>query len=289
MKKPSIVAFLTSQGIEVIPDGNRYVCKSPLKPRISGEEDKSPSFVIFPDGGFRDFSTGHWGDVWKLQRLMENTQDLSNLPEFTPRKVKKQTNWNGEIPNKYLDITEEERLMIVEYGKSRRITRGFIPGCGYRTDFSKRLALIFVHQIDGVISGAKFRFIDSRENERRFVVRGVSGFYILESEGTIGEKCMFLVESETSSNSLWEICCESNRPALILSHGSVEQIPASLPEFEGPRFLILDFDGNEKLYEQRVSKYSHLGLTPIRLNLGKSVDINSLYATNCHYQIEHLI
>lgn len=283
-------AYLVSKGFTLIPDGDRFVTNSPIK-ALSGDIDKTPSFVLFGDGFFKDFSTGHYGDLSTLMRLLGDSGEV-NLPDFSPPPPRKrQSHWNNQIPPKYLDISPEERDAIVAYANSRRITEGFIPGVYFRPDYSRRPAMMMVHQdIEGRICGAKFRAIDPPSGERRFVMRGRPGFYILKTFGTLTtDPVLYLVESETSANSLWMVCRETNRNAIVISHGSVEQIPKELPYSELRKFLILDVDGNDELYSTRVAKYSHLGLEPLKLNLPKGDDINSLYNSNSHYLIENLI
>ena len=53
--------------------------------------------------------------------------------------------------------------------------------------------------------------------------------------------------------------------------------------------LIIDYDGNETLYEERFKLYAHLNPEPIRLILAKGEDINSLYNLNKMYVIENLL
>src|SRR5690606_20083475 len=114
---------------------------------------------------------------------------------------------------------------------------------------------------------------------KRFVMRGSSGFYTLRSGD--GSDSLWVVESETSANSLWEYCSERYKNATIISHGSVENIPKDIPYKEIPKkYLILDYDGNQSLYKSRLEKYNHLGLRPLKLELPKGEDINSLYCRN---------
>lgn len=275
--KPSILAYLQSQGVELIPDGQRWMCKSPLKPLQGSGEDRTPSFVIYPDGGFKCWSTGEWGDVYKLQRLIGGT--LDGLPDYTPvLNVRRQDHWGDTVPAKYTDITEAERITINTYAMSRKITEGFIPGCYYKArpkGYDKKLAMMFVHKdLSGRICGAKFRNVAPEPGERRFVMRGRPGFYVLDT-GLPGPR--YLIESETSANSLWMILRSRGSGGVVISHGSVENVPKTLPLGDIPGYLILDYDGNEELYQKRVRKYNHLNLDEIKLRLDKAEDVNSLY------------
>lgn len=288
---PDIVTFLKSKGCDVVRDGNRYITHSPIK-ALQGSIDKTPSFTVFPDGKWKDFSTGLYGDVYKLQEILGG--DLGNLPAFQPIITTKQQDWKGQIPSKYLEVSQEEIEKIQAYAGSRGITEGYIPGCYFRPDYSKRLSLLFLHQINGVLSGAKFRALPESLSlgERKCVVRGKCGFYILTHYGTIpSEPTLYLVESESSANSLWMMARKTNRNVVILSHGSVSIIPKSLYEYGTikDKRLVIDQDGNFELYRTRLEKYSHLDLKPVTLNLPKGEDINSLWSRNESYLIEHLI
>jgi hypothetical protein len=281
MRKPDILEFLRRRGCTLIQDGNRYVTNSPIK-ALSGINDKTPSFTIFSDGGWKDFSTGEHGDIYRLQRLLGDSTDLSSLGEYMPPTVStKQGHWGGSIPPKYLEVTQEEREEIIAYGASRHILRGFTPAVYFTPDYERRPALMFVHiDINGEISGAKFRSIHNHEG-KRFVMRGRPGFYTLTTNGIFIKPRLFLIESETSANSLWEHCMERQWTAIVLSTGGVENIPDKLPNYGTKQgTLIVDFDGNEELYQSRVRKYSHLGLKPLKLELPKGEDINSLYCKN---------
>ena len=88
----------------------------------------------------------------------------------------------------------------------------------------------------------------------------------------------FIVESETSANSLWEICKEFNISCVICSIGGVNNIPRKLPdELQGlKRRVIIDYDGDEELYNERVDRLLHFG-KDIKIELPKGEDINSLY------------
>jgi hypothetical protein len=281
MMIPDILAYLEQRGCKLIREGGRYVTNSPIK-ALSGGVDKTPSFVVFGDGAWRDFSTGEHGDIYKLQRLLNDGSDLSHLGQFTPiASGPRQGHWQGSIPPKYLDISKEEREEIMSYGASRRITRGFTPAVYFSPQYERRPSLMFLHvDLNGEICGAKFRSIHNHEG-RRFIMRGKPGFYILRCEGRILKPKLFLIESETSANSLWEYCMEKEWTAIIISMGSVENIPEEIPFKETKwKRLLLDFDGNAGLYEKRVNKYSHLNIQPLKLELPKGEDVNSLYCKN---------
>jgi hypothetical protein len=278
--KPDILEYLRLRGCTLIRDGGRYVTNSPIK-ALSGGNDRTPSFVVWSDGGWKDFSTGEYGDIYKLKHILNDPIDLTTLGTFQPGQGKKQSHWEGSIPPKYLDISSGERDEIMRYAASRRITRGFTPAVYFTPEYERRLALMFVHvDLDGEICGAKFRAAQGTHG-RRFVMRGKPGFYILRTTGIFMRPKLFLIESETSANSLWEYAQEKKWTAIIISMGGVENIPKKIPFSETKyKRLLLDYDGDDELYQRRIAKYSHLGIQPLKLVLPKGEDINSLYCRN---------
>jgi hypothetical protein len=273
-----IVSYLQSKGYTVTRVGQRYITNSPIKKLRYGQNDSSPSFVIYGDGGAKCFSTGWYGDVVSLSREFGEQVPIG-LPEFKPLERIEKKPWPGEVPSYHLDITDRERSEIVQYATSRKITRGYIPAA-FIEHKVRYPSLLFVHQNErGEVCGGKFRTISGK---RRFTLRGVNGFYCLENLGPI-PPTLYLVESETSANSLWEITTNS----VIVSAGGVDNVPDRLPErYQGlPGYVVVDYDGNEALYQKRIKKYNHLGLKPLKLILPKGDDINSLYCKNEEYLI----
>ena len=65
----------------------------------------------------------------------------------------------------------------------------------------------------------------------------------------------------------------------VVSYGGVAAVPKELP-FDMPTKIIIDFDGNEKLYEERLELYGHLRGVPIKMMLPKGEDLNSLWVKN---------
>lgn len=275
-----IVSYLQLKGYKVTRVGSRYETNSPIKRLRFNQEDGTPSFVIYGDGRAKCFSTGWFGGIDRLAREF-GEQVPSTLPDFTPLESKPKTPWRNEVPSYHLDITPEEETSIRAYAASRRITRGFIPST-FTERGTRYLALLFPHLNEqGILTGGKFRTISG---SRRFTLRGVSGFYCLENEGFL-PMIVYLVESETSGNSLWEITKGIN--CAILSSGGVDNVPDRLPErYEGLKgYLVVDYDGNEELYQNRVKKYNHLKLEPLKLILPRKEDINSLYCKGEEYLI----
>lgn len=191
--------------------------------------------------------------------------------------------------------SDDEVNKINDYASSRGITRGYYPSIvpdystGERVD---RLALMFVH-IDEEMNecGAKFRFISPEEN--RFTARGSLKFYVLENLINNHSKrpCVYFVESETSANSLWEVCKQYNINCVVISMGGVgnriQGIPYKYKDIED-RYIIIDYDGNEDLYKKRLK--IHEGVAePIKIQFPKDEDFNSMYSRGEKELIKNLI
>lgn len=288
---PSVVDYLTSKGFKFVRRGSKDFTNSPFNPN-----DRTPSFAVFQDGGFKCFSTGKAGNIYTLLKHFGDTEgSISITPIWTPPPERKLKPWKGCIPQRYLDITEEERLSITQYAASRAITKGFECGVAYHQEGGKfvksGLAVLYPHfnELNDII-GAKFRFITP--TTQRFTCRGKLGFYILENlvDG-FEEPSLFVVEGEGNANSLWSHFVDVGKPAVILSAGAVTQIPKRIPErYKNlKKHLIIDYDGLEEKYLERLELYKHLELLPIRLKLPKGQDINSLYANNSIEWIENLL
>jgi len=53
--------------------------------------------------------------------------------------------------------------------------------------------------------------------------------------------------------------------------------------------LIIDYDGSEEKFQERIKKYEHLGMKVVKIPLPKGEDINSLHVENKLYTINNLI
>lgn len=302
-KEISIRDYLEFRGIKTVQTGKKWFCSSPFS------KDSNWSFAIYPNNTFYCWSTGKGGDIIKLVQYLEGCnfrEALNHLSadRYTPYKFNyikfKEDDdfWKDFDIKKYKNNNEDEIKRIISYGQSRSICSGFDCGVYFTRDFNtntwlRNPALMFPHQdMDGNIIGAKFRNIDNNNNPR-FTTRGRLGFYILNTVGSSSyqERKIWLCESETSSNSLWEYFRSTNRSATIISMGGVSSAPKQLPtSCEGMSVsLIIDYDGNEKLYQERLSKYEHLNIKPIKIILPKGEDINSLYHTGRMWTIENLL
>jgi hypothetical protein len=307
-KKKSIVHYLRHRGVPIVQQDKVFICSSPFS------NDTSWSFAVYPKNDFYCWSTGKFGDIIDLVMYFEELNfpqaleyiltELTHIPDHDATRDFSSTSTvnNRHFDfNSYINYNRAEVEAIYAYAKGRGITDGFLPGfystCRYTADgvpiFDRHPALMFLHvDLNNNICGAKFRNIDSND-PRRFTARGDLGFYILDTQvpETYRKKRTYLVESETSANSLWTSLREYNTPALIVSMGGVGTVPKRFPDCcdVSEKLLIIDFDGNEELYQQRIKKYEHLKCKPIKLILPKGEDINSLYATGRMYLIEHLL
>lgn len=283
MNQSSIVDYLKAKGYVFQKQGNRWLTNSPFN-----DSDRTPSFVVFPDNGFKCFSTGRWGDISTLVAyFLDDLAEVSKVtPVWTAPKEPKRKPWSGKIPKTFLTLQPQELQDVMQYAASRRITEGFQPGRFFEataTGFSYHPALVFPHKDkDGAVTGAKFRAIQGK----RFSSSGKLGFYRLEY-GNNPE--VWLVESESSANSWWEFCKFVGKSVVVLSTGGVTAVPKALPNGIKAGKLIVDYDGDETLYQQRLLQYKHLGLEPVKLPLAKGEDINSLWCQKNLIQLYALL
>lgn len=303
--------YLEGIGIPTRKEGTRYFASSPFS------RDSNWSFVIYPTNTYFDFSTGHGGNILNLVSRLDNIS-LSDAAaklksgiryeKYKPnyKKIKeelyKEVEFNIE---RYINTNKEEIEKINAYAKSRGITEDYFPGVFFTrklvSDSSgkwiRNPALGFLH-VDKNLKpcGAKFRKIvqgTPKDQSPRFSARGNLGFYIL---GEIAKSShIYVVESESSANSLWMYLKTIGTAnwSVILSRGGVSSATklSDLPEhLQGPpKKLIIDYDGNEELYQQRLQLYKDLDAQPIKLILPKGEDINSLYCKGEMWKVERLL
>ena len=312
IKDISIVNYLNEIGIETRKEGPRYFCSSPFS------SDRNWSFCVYPGNTYFDWSTGHGGNIINLHGRIRGISTGDAFKELkdgiSHEKYKanykqfkeKEEFWEEFSVDKYTNTRPEEILAIKSYAEGRGITDGYKPGVFFSrvrdtNKWKRNPAIMFVH-VDKNLKpcGAKFRKIkQSEDNDQsvRFSARGRLGLYILGLERTtVFDQTMnvlYVVESESSANSLWEHLKTIQRPAIVLSRGGVSSPPklSELPESlrRLPKKLIIDYDGSEELYQQRLGLYRDLGADPIKLLLPKGEDINSLYVKKQMYLIEHLL
>lgn len=312
-KKKSIVHYLISKEFDLVFRDKIWICSSLFS------RDTTWSFAIYPTNSFYCWSTGRHGDILDLIKYLENLKyitdaanfainNLSTIPEhdvardFDAYKADYKKENTVFDYTKFINTRKDEVDAIFRYGASRGITSGFLPGkyysCSYTSDgvqvFNRHAALMFLHtDLNGNICGAKFRNVDPND-PRRFTARGDLGFYILDTmvPSSFKETKGYLVESETSANSLWRYLTDIRISARIISMGGVGNPPKTLPkDFTdlSQISLLIDFDGNNSLFQQRIKKYEHLKCKPIKMILPKGEDINSLYATGRMYLVETLL
>lgn len=297
-KSKSILNYLNWNGINIQQKGNKHFCSSPFA------SDREPSFCIYPNNTFYDFSTGIGGDIIDLVRKLENktfqeaVDSLINGNNGTAKIIRSisQPKKRPFVLKTYLLTDEEAKQPIIKYANSRGITKAFACGKYFEMVDEKwieRHALAFIH-VDEELNpcGIKFRRIDPNAKPR-FSARGTLKFYILNNmiEDSFDDLIVYIVESETSANSFWEYLRMLKKNAVVISFGGVNSVPEKLPEpFEGVRRkLIIDYDGNEEKYLDRISKYEHLNVEPVKLMLDKGEDLNSLFVKNKMYLINNLI
>lgn len=307
IKELSIQDYLEKRGIRVEKSGRKWFCSSPFS------RDTNWSFAIYPNNTFYCWSTGRGGDIIKLVQLLEGVDfmgalqhlDSNSYQRYQPDYKKYKENddfWKDFDYTKYLTHDENEKAAIISYGASRSIHSGYHCGVYFTRDFEsgtwvRHPSLMFLHEDkDGNIVGAKFRQIpnaDGTYNGPRFSHRGRPGLYVLNTEvpDKYQKRVVFLAESETSSNSLWEFFKETQIPAYILSVGGVTSAPTGLPNrIQGLELrLVIDYDGDEELYQERIKLYEHLNVKPIKIILPKGEDINSLYHKGDMWKIENLL
>ena len=278
MTSLTVYDYMISKGYQWVRRGSIYFTNSPFNP-----SDRTPSMALMPSGVFKDYSTGRSGNIYTLLKHFGDKPSLSLKSTWVPPAPKVSKPWNG-IPKRYLEISQDYKDRIKAYADSRRIKEGYLPGATFFQDKGEFKqsppAVLFPHVNEhSVITGGKFRFI---EGKQRFTCRGVLGFYILENLIDSFESPEFyLVESESSANSLWSYFKDIGKPCVVASAGSVTSIPKSIPlNYKMKGNLIIDFDGSEEKYRERLKLFEHLELNPIRLMLHKVEDINSLYAKN---------
>jgi hypothetical protein len=304
-----IECLLEDMGITVKKKGDRLICSSPMS------EDKNPSFVIYPENTFYDWSTGIGGTSIDLVMnlygipfqnaidLLSNTTFVSGYGEqseiFKTKEKNKEVKERHFNPINYVAKDNDDIDLIDSYTKKRGlIDFGMIPAQYFTRNegtqlWKKNLAIGFLHKDEySKICGIKMRNIDDGASPR-FSARGRMFYYELFSalepkhHGEYQER-VYLVESETSANSLFRFLkVEKTRGVIgdfiVLSFGGVTKIPKTLPlryEYISDRRIIIDYDGDEKAYNERIKKFAHLNAAPIKLKLPKGEDLNSLILSN---------
>lgn len=301
VKAISISEYLSSRGIpNNPPQGNKTFFKSPFT------SDTSYSLCVYYDtNSFYDWSQGFGGSILDLVMAMDGVSLTDAVNVLSNGDYSKYTRNYKEVKTrvykhfeytKFLTTDKTEIMRIREYAESRNIFNGYECGVYHTLDngeWVRHPALMFLHRDDqNKVCGAKFRRIIN-ENPR-FSARGRMAFYILEyaDEHNFGPSTLYVVEGEANANSLWEYLKQIRQNCVVVSFGGVGNLPKSLPEKYNnikERKLIIDFDGDEELYNKRLELYDGFNLTPVKMILPKGQDINYLFQNNKMKLIDKLI
>lgn len=293
-RSKSIVDYLTYQGVKFRKVGNKMLCSSPFS------NDSSWSFYVYPDNTFFDFSTGKGGDVIRLVSSLEGLKKHETIYKLVNGRtsylklastIKVEQEKKQFKLEKFLVEDEDEKKLIDKYANSRGITTGYTHTFHFAGG-EKNLAMGFLHRDENLdITGVKMRNIE--ETNGRFSARGSLNFYILENiiEDSYQDLVLFLVESESSANSLYMYCKQIGYNSVVVSTGGVSKVPSKVPDKYSNCTLkiIIDYDGNEQLYNERINLYTHLNGVDVKLKLNKGEDINYLYNNNKLNLYEQLI
>lgn len=301
--KISIKKYLEGIGIPTRREGSRYFASSPFS------NDSSWSFCIYPTNTYFDWSTGHGGNIINLVARLYNIS-LSEAGRILHEGIKHEKyqpnykqykqeslSWESFELEKYISTSQEEITQIEAYAKSRGITSGYFPGVFFTREgkhWKRNPSIGFAH-IDKTkkVCGAKFRKI-VKENPR-FSARGRLCMYIPSGiEHAHASDVLYVVEGEGNANSLQNYLDGLGMRCVTTSTGGVadapllEDLKAVFPSTADIR-VIIDYDGNEKLYQERLKLYKDFPCRFIKMILPKSEDINSLYCKQEMWKIEHLL
>jgi hypothetical protein len=298
-KKVKIEEYLAWKGIKVKPIGKHHWCSSPFT------SDTSWSFCIYKENNtFYDWSTGMYGDVIDLAQNMEgkgfkDTVELllDNSKDWLPFVPSMKT-----VPPKdfklhpYITSNKREMKEIRAYAKERKILTDYTFGVVQKKvsasknfeEYYRVPGILFIHKDQYMnIIGFKMRVLPAycvQLDYPRFAARGRLGWYILYNKYYTHEKSdkpitLYIIESETSANSLKAVAMERDKPCVILSAGSVTSCPPLPSVFDKveDKKVIIDYDGNEELFNLRKEGYEKYGAEIVKLELPKDEDINSLY------------
>jgi hypothetical protein len=291
-KEASIVDYLFSKGFSLNPSGSKYNCLSPFS------WESNPSMYIYPKtNSFYDFSSGKGGDIITLVRNLEEVSfgDAINLilnSDFEKaliedEKSKAIHSKRKKFKIRYYFARQTHHVRTIKaYAQERRINHGYFCGRFMRFNkekngYEERSGVGFVLRDSHMkICGVKFRAIDGAHP--KYELRGEQGSYILENvySDITDETPLFICESETSANSPWSILNDNAIEGIVVSFGGVNthlEIPDKYDILPN-RYIIIDYDGDENKYKERLESYNYLDCRPITLELEKGEDINSLYA-----------
>ena len=321
----SIKDYLESIGIPTRKEGSRYFASSPFSRDSNWSFVIYPTNTYFDfstgQGGnilnlvSRIYSISLSDAANQLRNGVKHEKYKPNY-----KKIKEELFKEVEFKlEKYINHDEEECEKIHAYAKSRGITEGYFCGVFFTrfvesdpkmdrhilsgSKWIRVPALGFLH-VDKNLKpcGAKFRKIITGtpvDQSTRFSARGKSNLFIaisltdLDKHLNTTSPVLFVVEGEINALSLQAYLQNCMQPAVVVSQGGVsasltlEDLPTQLQGLK--KKVIIDYDGNEELYQQRLQLYSGLDAQPIKLILPKGEDINSLYVKNEMWKIEQLL
>ena len=299
-KHRSIIEYLDKKGLDFETTKRSYIMRSPIT------NETEPSFYVGRTGKwfnrFHDYSSGYDGDIIDLVCILEgvevsealdiilNDRDVGTV-DIEPVKLK-------EKPFCIADYVEDDvnkRALIRRYAKYRGIEKGYVFGkvnmFNTKTrEFEQKSALLFPHRSPSMmVTGAKFRLVF--EEEKRFTARGRLGMYYLENVIEGEHPTIYVAESETSANSLWSFLKRLKESCIVMSIGGVTSdfvMPYHLAEHY-PRKIVIDYDGDESLYRERLKRFEHLNCKDVKIKVNKGQDINTLYKTGMIWDYKDLI
>lgn len=299
-KKLSIKDYLEYNNIKLMRSNTRFHCLSPIT------HENTPSFVVYPENRFWDYSSGTGGDVVTLIRLMEGygfkdsikyALELLGSEEFDKvhgerEYLAKDTRYGKFDIMSYKANQNLDQQIILAYANKRGFpSTSYMPttykDAAMLSDgevvFVDRLSVGFPHtDLFGGYCGIKMRSVDD-DIDSRFSHRGKLGFYVQECVVPDWEPTLYIVESETSASSLSGYLRKAKVSSVVVSFGGIGNVPAVLPfkwEYLTDRQIIIDYDGNEELYRERLNNFKHLNAEDIKFELPKGQDVGWLCQTN---------
>ena len=321
----SIKDYLESIGIPTRKEGSRYFASSPFSRDSNWSFVIYPTNTYFDFSTGHGGNIINLVSRLNGISLSDAANQLRNgvkHEKYKPnyKKIKEELFKEVEFKlEKYINHNEEECEKIHAYAKNRGITEGYFCGVFFTrfvesdpkmdrpilsgSKWIRVPALGFLH-VDKNLKpcGAKFRKIITgmpMDQSPRFSARGKSNLFIaisltdLDKHLSTTSPVLFVVEGEINALSLQAYLINCMQPAVVVSQGGVsasltlEDLPTQLQGLK--KKVIIDYDGNEELYQQRLQLYSGLDAQPIKLILPKGEDINSLYCKNEMWKIEHML
>jgi hypothetical protein len=280
-RRKSILEILGRLNVKVERRGSVSFCRSP------SNRDSEASLVIYPTSNiFIDYSSGVKGDSIVLYRHFTGKSFVDAVDElcdmgvktnpYKPKPVEEYSPPFFDITN-YLSSDREAISNIDEYASKRKIKEKYIHCHMY--GFNTQPAIGFVHTNKyGTVCGLKMRSI--QDYGQRYIGVGRLMYYVLDNISDIDTACIYFSESETSSNSLYSFLKENNVNCVVISGGGWSSTPIEPPikyQCIKERYIIIDFDGSEELYQERLKRFNKNKYPSIKIPLKKGEDINSLY------------